>query len=63
MKMTRKEAAKVTHEINNVWHTRYKGLEYGVIYTHSNKPNSPAYAYSFINHGFNNYQFIEKKKM
>ncbi len=61
MKMTKKEVAKVTHDINSVWHSRYEGVEIGIIYTHSNKPDSPSYAYVFVNHGFDNYEFIEKK--
>ena len=63
LRITRKEATKVTHDINNVWHARYQGLELGVINTSSNMSDSPTYAYSFINYGFNNYQFIEKKKI
>lgn len=61
MKMTKKEVAKVTHDINNVWHARYEGVEIGYIYTNSNQLGSASYAYTFINHGFNNYEFIEKK--
>ena len=61
MNMTKKEVAKVTHDINNVWHTRFEGVEIGYIYTNSNRVNSPSYVYTFINHGFNDYEFIEKK--
>ena len=63
LRITKKEAAKVTHDINNVWHARYEGLEFCVINTSPNKSNSPTYAYTFINYGFNNYQFIEKKRI
>ena len=59
--LTKSEVEKVTHDINNLWHTRYQGLELGVIYTHSNNTNAPAYAYTFINYGFNDYLFIDKK--
>ena len=61
MRMTRKEVAKVTHDINNVWHTKYKDVHIGIIYTHANRPDSPSYAYTFVNYGFDNYVFIEKK--
>ena len=60
LKITRKEAAKVTHDINNVWHSKYKDVKIGFIYTHSNRPDSPSYVYTFINHGFDNYEFIGK---
>jgi hypothetical protein len=60
LSVTRKEAAKVTHEINNVWHMKYAGEEVGVIYSHSNRSDSPSYEYQFINHGFNNYEFVAK---
>ncbi len=60
LKISRKEAAKVTHDINNVWHIKYKGKRIGVIETHSNRPDSPSYEYFFINYGFDNYQFIGK---
>ena len=56
-----KEAAKVTHDINDIWHTRYQGEEYCVIHTHSNEMSSKAYDYYFINHGFNEYEFLGKR--
>ena len=59
--MTEKEIAKVTHDINNVWHARYDGLRIGVIQTHTNKIDSPSYEYVFINYGFGIYEFIDKK--
>lgn len=49
-----KEAAKVTHDINDIWHTRYQGEEYCVIHTHSNEMSSKACDYYFINHGLMN---------
>ena len=61
MKMTRKEVAKVTHDINNVWHAKYEGVKVGFIYTHSNRRDSPSYVYTFINNGFDDYIFIDKK--
>ena len=46
LRISRKEAAKVTHDINNVWHERFQGLEVAVIHTHSQKKNSQSYDYS-----------------
>ena len=40
--ITKKEASKVTHDINNVWHKRFQDKEYCVIETHSHKPDSPS---------------------
>ena len=58
--ITKKEAAKVTHDINNIWHERFKDEEKCVIRTHSNKKDSPSYEYHFINIDFNHYMFIGK---
>ena len=62
MRITKKEAAKVTHDINDVWHTTYKDQcgEICVIETHSHKPDSPGYSYYFINHNYDCYGFIAK---
>ena len=60
LKISRKEAVKVTHDINNVWHTKYKDVEIGYIYTHSLKPDSPSYMHVFRNHGFDSYEFLGK---
>lgn len=57
LRITRREAAKVTHDINNVWHSKYKDVEIGFIHMHSNRPDSPSYVYTFINHVFDNYEF------
>lgn len=59
--VSRKEADKVTHDINNVWHKRFQGVEFCVIYTHSYDIDSPSYDYFFINHGFNDYEFLGKR--
>ena len=48
LRITRKEAAKVTHDINNVWHSKFKGKRLGVIETHSDRPDGPSYEYIFI---------------
>lgn len=61
MKITKKEAAKVTHDINNVWHRHFRGKRKCTIITYSNRRNSPAYEYEFINYGFDNYVFIGKE--
>lgn len=60
LKISKKEAAKVTHDINNVWHERFRNVEIGYIDTHSHKVNSPSYMYVFRNYGFNKYEFIGK---
>ena len=60
LKISKKEAVKVTHDINSVWHTKYKSVKYCRIETHSNRPDSPSYVYHFINHGFNEYEFTGK---
>ena len=60
LKMTKKEVAKVTHDINNVWHSRYKTETKCTIITHDNRINGDAYEYHFINHGFDNYTFVGK---
>ena len=59
--VSRKEADKVTHDINNVWHKRFQGEEFCVIYTHSYDIDSPSYDDFFINHGFNDYEFFGKR--
>ena len=60
MSMTKREVAKVTHDINNVWHYKFQGKERCVIETHSNKSDSPSYEYHFLNYGFNDYMFVGK---
>ena len=59
--MTEKEKAKVSHDINNVYHAKYKGKRTCLIVTHSNEPNSPAFTYRFKNHGFDNYDIYMKE--
>ena len=60
LSITKKESAKITHDINSVWHTRYKDKKYCQIETHSNNSDSPCYVYHFINNGFNQYMFVGK---
>ena len=59
--MTAKEKAKVAHDINNVYHAKYKGKSSCYIRTHSNESDSPAYVYRFRNHGFDNYEIYMKE--
>ena len=60
LRITKTEAAKVSHDINSVWHTRYYGKRYCRIETHSHRRDSPSYVYHFINHGFDQYEFVGK---
>lgn len=60
LRITKKEAEKVTHDINNVWHAKFQGKKYCRIYSHSYQADSPSYVYHFINNGFNNYEFVAK---
>ena len=60
LRITKKEAVKVTHDINNVWHARYKGKKYCRIETHSFGIGSSSYVYHFINYGFDQYVFVGK---
>ena len=60
LNITKKEAYKVSHDINNVWHERFQGKLYCRIETHSHRKDSPSYVYHFINHGFDNYEFVGK---
>ena len=60
--MTEKEKAKVTHDINNVYHTKFKGKRSCFIRTRSNEPDSPSYLYRFKNDGFDNYDIYMKIK-
>ena len=60
--ITEKEKAKVTHDINNVYHAKFKGKRSCFIRTHSNEPDSPSYLYRFRNNGFDNYDIYMKIK-
>lgn len=57
-----KERAKVGHDINSVFHSKYKGEKYCMITTRSNEANSGFYTYHFINNGFNDYDIYKKKR-
>lgn len=61
MPMTAKEKAKVTHDINNVYHAKYEGKRSCIIRTHSNEPDSPSYVYRFRNNGFDDYDIYMKE--
>ena len=62
LRITRKEAEKVSHDINNDWHIKYSSRveQKCIINTHSHRPDSPSYEYHFINHGFDCYEFVAK---
>ena len=60
LQITKKEAAKVVHDINNVWNDRFKDKRICTIETHSNEADSPSYEYIFLNNGFNEYEFVAK---
>ncbi len=59
--MTTVEKAKVTHDINNLYHAKFKGKRKCFIRTRSNEPDSPTYTYRFANHGFNDYDIYSKE--
>lgn len=59
--MTEKERAKVTHDINNVYHTKFKGKRSCFIKTRANDQDSPVFVYRFRNHGFDNYDIYSKE--
>lgn len=61
--MTGIEKAKVTHDINNLYHAKYKGKRNCIIRTSSNEPDSPSYYYKFKNHGFDNYDIYHKTEI
>lgn len=56
-----KEVEKVGHDINNVYHSRFKGKRRGVISTY-NPDDDMAYDYKFECHGFDEYNIFEKTK-
>ncbi len=59
--MTSKEKAKVSHDINNLYHSRYEGKRSCFIRTRSNEVDSPTYLYRFRNKGFDNYDIYRKE--
>ena len=61
--MTDIEKRKVTHDINNLFHAKYKGKRNCVIRTSSNEPDSPSYYYKFKNHGFDDYDIYHKTEI
>ena len=65
LRITKKEAEKVMHDINNDWHVKYADLtgEICMIETHSHRSDSPGYMYYFINHGFSNYEYVAKYRI
>lgn len=59
--MTAKEKAKVSHDINSLYHANYEGKKYCIIKTRSNRKDSPFYLYRFVNGGFDNYDIYSKE--
>lgn len=57
--LSAKEASKVEHDINNVYHARYRGKRSGMITTY-NPDDDKAYNYSFECHGFGEYNIFNK---
>lgn len=54
-----KEISKVGHDINNAYHSRFKGKRRGIITTY-NPDDDKAYDYKFECHGFNEYNIFSK---
>jgi len=59
VKLSKKEYRKVVSEINTVYHSRYEGKR--VCY-HPTLWRDKYYTYRFKNHGFDDYEFEERKK-
>lgn len=59
--MSSLEKAKVGHDINNLYHSKYKGKRSCFIKTRSNEEDSPFYLYRFKNNGFDNYDIYFKE--
>lgn len=57
--LSEKEASKVGHDINNVYHARYSGKRSGMITTY-NPDDDKAYNYTFECHGFGEYNIFRK---
>ncbi len=54
-----KEAEKVGHDINNIYHAKYNGKRSGMITTY-NPDDDIAYNYAFECHGFGEYNIFSK---
>lgn len=61
LSMLVKEKAKVSHDINNLCHSRYEDKRSCFIRTRSNETDSPSYLYRFRNNGFDNYDIYMKE--
>ena len=53
-----REVSKVFHEINNLYHSKYKGKRFAMHRTLDLQSNYCIYY--FENHGFNDYNIVEK---
>lgn len=60
--MTAEEKSKVGHDINSLYHSKYKGKRSCIIKTRSNESDSPFYLYRFKNHGFDDYDIFCKEE-
>lgn len=60
--ITNIEKEKVGHDINNLYHAKYKGKRKCWIKTRSNESDSAFYIYKFNNHGFGNYDIYHKSE-
>ena len=58
--VSEKEHAKICHEINSLYFVKYQGRKTGYHVSYSNMADSPAYAYRFEIHGFNEYNIFHK---
>lgn len=59
--MGEKERAKITHEINNVYHMRFQGKRVGVLISHDLEGNTKIY--KFVIHGFDEYTIFSDEIM
>ena len=58
--ITNSEYAKICHEINSLYHSRYAGRLIGYIVCHEPSTDSVAYLYKFEIHEFNEYNIYSK---
>lgn len=59
--LSHKEASKVAHEINTLYHAKFEGHPTGIITTYS-PDDDQAYDYRFECHGFDEYNIYSKRR-
>lgn len=59
--LSHKEASKVAHEINTLYHAKFEGHPTGIITTYS-PDDDRAYDYLFECHGFDEYNIYSKRR-